>query len=148
VGAVALQQATWAIPRGDRFDEGVDRAMELVTRGGGRPLLFEVTPSDQASAALEELFTAEREAEWVEFVSECAKCETELHSEFDKEKFTLAELDEEEHNLERLRRWYRELRGKDVFGAPTAPVAEQALKQCGEVLEAFAERVFQVRERP
>jgi hypothetical protein len=148
VGAVALQQATWAIPRGAGFDAGVERAMELVTRGGGRPLLFEVTPSEDASAALEELFTAEREAEWVEFVSECAKCEAELHGEFDKQKFTLAELDEEEQSLERLRRWYRELRAKDLFGAPTAPRAEQALKQCAELLEEFAERVFEARERP
>jgi hypothetical protein len=94
------------------------------------------------------LFTAEREAEWVEFVSECAKCETELRGEFDKQKFTLAELDEEEQNLDRLRRWYRDLRAKDVYGGPTAPAAEQTLKQCAELLEEFAERVFEARGRP
>jgi hypothetical protein len=148
VGAVALQQATWAVPGGDGFDDGVARAMELVERGGGRPLLFEVTPSEDAAAVLEELFTAEREAEWVEFVSECAKCETELRGEFDKQKFTLAELDEEEQNLDRLRRWYRDLRAKDVYGGPTAPAAEQTLKQCAELLEEFAERVFEARGRP
>jgi hypothetical protein len=148
VGAVALQQATWAIPSGDGFDEGVARAVELVERGGGRPLLFEVTPSETATAVLEELFTAEREAEWVEFVSECGKCEAELRSEFDKQKFTLAELDEEEQNVDRLRRWYRELRAKDLYGAPTAPAAEQRLKECAELLEEFAERVFEARERP
>ena len=72
---------------------------------------------------MEELFTAEREAEWVEFLSECDKAEAELHREVEKQKFTLAELAEEEQNVDRLRRWYRELRAKDLFGAPRLPGA-------------------------
>jgi hypothetical protein len=148
VGAVALQSATWAIPPGDGFDDGVARAVALVERGGGRPLLFDVTPSEQTAVVLEELFTAEREAEWVEFLSECDKAEAELHREVEKEKFTLAELDEEEQNLDRLRRWHRELRAKDLFGAPSAGRGEQRLKECAELLESFAERVFEARERP
>jgi hypothetical protein len=148
VGAVALQQATWAIPPGDGFDEGVARAMTLVERGGGRPLLFDVVPSETSAAVLEELFTAEREAEWVEFVSECDKAEAELHREIEKQKFTLAELEEEEQNLDRLRRWSRELRAKDLFGAPSGATAELRLKACSELLEDFAERVFEARERP
>jgi hypothetical protein len=148
VGAVALQAGTWAIPPGDGFDEGVIRAVALVERGGGRPLLFDVVPAEATSALLEELFTAEREAEWVEFISECGKAETELRGEIEKKKFTLAELEEEEHNLDRLRRWSRELRAKDLFGAPSASVGEQRLKECAELLEEFAERVFETRERP
>ncbi len=148
VGAVALQSATWAIPPGDGFNEGVARAVKFVERGGGRPLLFEVTPSAASASALEELFTGEREAEWMEFLSECDKAEAELHGEIDKEKFTLAELDEEEQNLDRLRRWYRELRAKDLFGAPSALRGELRLKECVELLEEFAERVFEARERP
>jgi hypothetical protein len=148
VGAVALQAGTWAIPPGDGFDEGLNRAVAMVERGGGRPLLFDVVPAEETSALLEELFTAEREAEWVEFISECSKAKTELQGEIEKRKFTLAELDEEEHNVDRLRRWSRELRAKDLFGAPSAVIAEQRLKECAELLEVFAERVFEARERP
>lgn len=148
IGAVALQQAAWAIPTGDGFDEGLQRAVALVERGGGRPLLFDVVPSETTAAALEELFTSEREAEWAEFLSECDKAEAELHREIEKQKFTLAELDEEEQNLDRLRRWYRDLRAKDLFGAPSAQVGEHRMKECAELLEDFAERVFEARERP
>jgi hypothetical protein len=122
--------------------------MALVERGGGRPLLFDVVASEASAAVLEELFTSEREAEWVEFVSECDKAEAELHREVEKEKFTLAELDEEEQNVDRLRRWYRELRAKDLFGAPSGGTGEMRLKECSELLEDFAERVFEARERP
>lgn len=148
VGAVALQSATWAIPIGDRFDDGLERAISLVRRSGGQALCFDVTASDDVVGTLEALYTTEREAEWIEFSSECDKAEAELRREFATEKFTPAELDEEEHNIERLRRWYRELRSKDLFVAPSATHAEQRLKDCDELLEDFAERVYEARGRP
>jgi hypothetical protein len=148
IGAVSIQQATWAIPAGANFDEGLDRAIVLVERAGGTPLLFDVRSSDSTIAVLEDLYTTDREAEWVEFLAECDKCEAELQSEFEIEKFTLAELDEEEQNLDRLRRWYRELRTKDLFGAPSAAQAEGRLKDCSELLEDFADRVFEARAHP
>jgi hypothetical protein len=104
---------------------------------------------EQTSAAqLEALFTDQREAEWAEFLSDCGKYETELAGEVVKGKLTLAELDEEEQSLDRLRRWYRTIRARDLFGAPSAAAAERRLKECTEALEDFAERVYQARERP
>jgi hypothetical protein len=35
-------------------------------------------------------------------------------------KITSAEVDEEEQNLDRLRRWFREIRARDPIGAPSA----------------------------
>jgi hypothetical protein len=52
------------------------------------------------------------------------KYEAELAGEVAKGKLTLAELDEEEQSLERLRRWYRAIRARDLFGAPSGPDAE------------------------
>lgn len=46
VGAVALQSATWAIPVGDRFGEGLAEAVGLVERGDGQVLVCDVTPAD------------------------------------------------------------------------------------------------------
>jgi hypothetical protein len=66
VGAVALQSATWAIPVGDHFDEGLAKAVSLVERGNGQILVFDVAPSGPSDVALEQLYTAEREAEWAE----------------------------------------------------------------------------------
>ena len=60
----------------------------------------------------------------------------------------LAELDEEEQSLDRLRRWYRTIRARDLFGAPSAADAERRLKECTGALERYAELVYQARERP
>ena len=66
----------------------------------------------------------------------------EIDNEIRIGKFTLAELEEEEQSLDRLRRWHRELMARDVFGASTAAEASQQLKQCTERLADYTERVF------
>lgn len=147
VGALALQSATWAIPSGDGFDEGLHKAVELVERSGGQALVLDVDPSSASLPELEHLYTSEREAEWIEFISECDKAGAEIQAEIAKEKFTLAELDEEEHSVDRLRRWYRDLRNRDLFGASSAPEGETRLKKCQEMLEDFANRVYEARQR-
>lgn len=148
VGAVALQSATWAVPAGAAVDEGLARTRRLVERAGGQMLVFDVDPGSESVGELERLYTAEREAEWAEFMTECGTAVGKLRSEFARERFTVAGLNEQEHNVDRLRRWYRELRARDLFGAPSAAAAERRLRTCTELLEEFAERVYQARERP
>jgi hypothetical protein len=148
VGAVSLQSATWAVPGGDRFDEVLDKVSALVERAGGQVLVVDVDPASPSIDKLVTLYDAERDAEWTEFAAECDKAIAELAAEVAKEKFTLAELDEEEHNVDRLRRWYRELRAKDLFAVAGAVAAEPKLKEAVESLEDFAERVYQARQRP
>jgi ChrB-like protein len=143
VGALSLGQGVWALPKSPAFEQGLERALGLIDRGNGEAVILQARGRDQTQAArLEELFTAGREEEWAEFISECGKYEAELDRELADEKFTLAELDEEEQSLERLRRWYRELKLRDLFGAPSAARADQLLKRCQTRLEAFAERVY------
>jgi hypothetical protein len=147
LGAVALQRGTWAVPDGEPFETGLSQVVEEIKAAGGQPVVLAVAGEEASTAQLEALFTAQREAEWGEFLSDCGKDETELAGEIVKSKLTLAELDEEEQSLDRLRRWYRTIRARDLFGAPSAAVAERRLKECTEALEDFAERVYQARER-
>jgi len=143
VGALSLGQGVWALPATPAFEQGLERAVALIERGGGDALLLEARGRDQTQAdRLEALFTESREEEWAEFIAECSKYEAELERELAQEKFTLAELDEEEQSLERLRRWYRELKLRDLFGAPSGDEAERDLKRCQDRLENFADRVY------
>ena len=148
LGAVQLQQGTWAVPGGEGFDAGFTHVLESITAAGGHPVVLAVADDQASTSRLEALFTEQREAEWAEFLADCGKYETELASEVAKDKLTLAELDEEEQSLERLRRWYRTIRARDLFGVPGATAAERRLKECTEALEQFAEQVYQARDRP
>ncbi len=148
LGAVGLQQGTWAVPDGQPFEAGLAQVVEAIKAAGGQPVVLAVAEEQASTAQLEELFTGHREAEWGGFLSDCGKYQAELAAEIAKGKLTLAELDEEEQSLDRLRRWYRTIRARDLFGAPSAAAAEQRLKDCAEALEDFAEQVYQARERP
>jgi hypothetical protein len=146
LGAVSLQQGTWAVPAGEGFDEGFAQVLQTIDAAGGHPVSLVVADDDHSVAQLERLFTAQRESEWNEFLGDCDNYEAELADAVKKAKFTLAELDEEEESLDRLRRWYRAIRARDLFGAPGAPMAERRLKECADALESFAELVYQARE--
>ena len=139
-----MQQATWALPIHPATDATIDRVIALVKRADGDVLVFTARPRNQAMAGtIEEAFLEGREEEWHEFVSVCDKFDAEIAHEIATAKFTAAELDEEEQNLERLQRWYRELRSRDVLGAPSASVAALRLKSSSERLEDFAQQVFE-----
>jgi DNA-binding transcriptional regulator PaaX len=143
VGALSLGQGAWAVPDAPVFADGVARVIELAQRGEGEVVVLTASGRTEHDAArLEALFTAERTEEWDEFLADCAKFDAEIAKEIRIGKFTMAELEEEEQSLERLRRWHRELAARDVFGAPAAAEAHQQLKQCTEVLADYTERVF------
>jgi sugar phosphate isomerase/epimerase len=133
----------WAVPDAPVFTARIARAVELAERGAGEMTVLTAAGRDEPDAArLEALFTAERDEEWAEFLADCAKFDAEIDKEIRIAKFTMAELEEEEHSLERLRRWHRELAARDVFGAPAAAEAGQQLKHCAERLADYTERVF------
>ncbi|WP_343038131.1 Chromate resistance protein ChrB [Arthrobacter wenxiniae] len=143
-GAVPVASGAWALPAGPAFQADLDRAGELCRKGGGTLAVLDASPRDEASAAmLRDAFTAVRVDEWAEFTADCGKFEAEIAKEIDKRKFTFAELEEEEQSLERLRRWYRDLKKRDVLELPQARAADTRLRACVSALDGYAEQVYQ-----
>jgi superfamily I DNA and RNA helicase len=143
IGALSLGQGAWTVPDVPVFADGLARAVELAGRADGEVVALDAagrTPAD--SARLRVLFTAARREDWAEFLSDCGKFEAELAKEIRIAKFTLAELEEEEQSLDRLRRWHRDLTARDVFGTPEAAEAGERLRQCTAACEDYAEHVF------
>ena len=133
----------WTVPDAPVFADGIARTLELANRGEGEvTVLTAAGQSDRDAARLETLFTDQRTEEWSEFISDCGKFDAEIDHEIRIGKFTMAELEEEEQSLERLRHWHRVLAARDVFGAPKAVDAAQQLKHCTERLDDFTDRVF------
>ena len=143
-GAVPLGQGCWAVPDVPAVTGQITRAVELAGRGDGEVMVLQAAGRSETDAArLEQLFTQARQAEWAEFLADCGKFSAEIDAEIAKAKFTLAELEEEEQSLDRLRRWHRELAARDVLGAPGAAEAAQQLKGCAEKLAGYTDLVFQ-----
>jgi hypothetical protein len=149
IGAVPLGGGVWAAPAAPVFATGFDRVVELVAKAEGQVLSFDGRPRDGVSeGSLLEMFNAARAEEWAEFASECDKFEAEIAKERRIGKLTVAELDEEEQSLDRLRRWARELKARDIFTVAEGVHAEERLKRCQEVLDGYATEVYQAVHAP
>lgn len=143
IGAVPLGQGAWAAPDVPGSAAGVARVGELAARGDGELVVLQAAGrTEQDAAWLEAAFTGLRQDEWTEFIADCGKFDAEIDRELARQNLTMAELEEEEQTLDRLRRWHRDLAARDVFGAPLAAEAQQRLKHCGERLAEFTDAVF------
>ena len=148
-GAIALGQAVWAVPDLPAARPLLARLTGLVEGANGTLLLLAAKGFDDGDVSrLEQLYAAAREEEWAEFGADCGKYLAELDKEERLGKYTLAELEEEEQSLDRLRRWYRELRSRDLLGIATTTDSATSLKQCEERFEAYAEDVYAALSRP
>lgn len=131
------------------FSAAVQKVVELAARGSGEILVLPTPGAEgQSGDALPSAFRAQRLDEWQEFTGDCAKFEDEIAKETRNGKFTLAELEEEEQSLERLRRWFRELKSRDALELPEAQAAEELLHRCSAVFDGYAERVYSTLHAP
>jgi hypothetical protein len=108
-----------------------------VTAIRGAPL------ADGDESRILEAWNAARDDEYREFAGECAKFVEEVDHEFEIEKFTLAELEEEEAELEKLQRWHQRIRVRDVREAAGADTAQRALQHATAALERYSAAVFE-----
>jgi hypothetical protein len=143
VGALQLQQSIVALPDTEVFRAALGRIRAVVGDMGGTALALRAGPLDGVDG--EQLVAAwneARAAEYSELGSECAKLVAEIDKEFAKQKFTLAELDEEEAELDKLKRWHERIRARDVHGSKRAGEAEAALETAGEAVARYTAAVF------
>jgi hypothetical protein len=142
-GALQLQQSVIAFPDGEPFVRAVARIRAAVDEVGGSALVFRADPADATDdARMREAWNEARAEEYGELASECRKLVAEIDKEFDKQKFTLAELDEEEAELDKLKRWHERIRGRDVCGCERAQEAQDAFDAASEALARYTDAVF------
>ena len=154
MSCAARARCCWARRRGryrtSRHRDGAGPACEPARRDGrwhaAHPFGVGYAPVD--ADRLSQLYSEARDEEWSEFLADCGKYLAELEKEESAGKYTLAELEEEEQSLDRLRRWYRELRSRDLLGATATTTATTQLKVCQEQFEQYAEHVYAALNGP
>jgi hypothetical protein len=89
-----------------------------------------------------ERFHADRNQVYREFGVRCRDLLAEIAKEITAGNLTFAALEENEHDVHKLHTWLGKIRGRDVFGAPQANTAADALAACEQVLRGFAEAIY------
>lgn len=143
-GAVPVSQGAWALPDAPAFAAPLERAEKLTLAGNGVFAVIDAAPRTEAARNLiRDAFLAARVDEWNEFQADCGKFEDEIAREIAKQKLTFGELEEEEQSLDRLRRWFRELKRRDILALPEAEQSAGRLKRCEDALTGYADLVYE-----
>ena len=142
-GAVGLQNGVWVLPHAAKQESFLQELLEYVKEQRGSGQVFIARP---ASEAVQEdilaRFRADRDQEYEEFDEQCQSFLEEIDKETGHQKFTFAELEENEQNLQRLTGWLSKIQERDFFGSDQAQTATAALGQCSQALESFAGQVY------
>jgi hypothetical protein len=109
-------------------------------------ILETVSPDEAWEEKILAQFNAARDEEYDEVVDETERFGEEIARERRKGKYTFAELEDEESNLERLRRYLAQVEARDTFGAAGRGRAAAQVERCALVLQEFAQEIYEHEE--
>jgi uncharacterized protein YdbL (DUF1318 family) len=149
LGALSLQHAVCLLPLSEANRAACTRLSRRIEGYGGEPTVLETRSPDEAwHEKIVARFNAARDEEYEEVIDETERFREEIARERRKGKFTFAELEDEESNLERLRKYLAQVQARDAFGAAAGARAAAEVRRCAAVLEAFAQEVYEHQPGP
>lgn len=147
MGAVYLQNGVCLLPRSEDHVRRLKILENDISEMAGESLLLETVALDRVQEdKVMVRFKADRDEEYREFLDKCNDFDAEIAKETAASHFTYAELEENDVDLKKLQSWLEKIRKLDFYGAPLSLDAEQRLKDCEALLEAYAQRVFEAHE--
>src|SRR4051812_38684067 len=143
MGAVYLQNGVCLLPKTDDHARRLKMLENDVAEMGGEAVILETVALDRnQEEKVVARFKEDRDQQYREFLGRCAGFEAEIAKEIATNKFTYAELEEEDTDLKKLQGWLEKIRKLDFYGATLANEAAERLSACEVLLESYARRVF------
>lgn len=147
MGAVYLRDGVCLLPKTDDHLRRLRIIENEVAEIGGEAVLLEATGLDHVQEErVVQRFNADRNAEYEEFLGKCRDYEAEIAKEITEQHFTYAELEENDQDLTKMKRWLEKISRLDFYGAPLAQEVSDRLAGCEALLEEFSQQVFAARE--
>ncbi|MBX9843276.1 MAG: chromate resistance protein ChrB [Xanthobacteraceae bacterium] len=147
MGAVYLQNGVCLLPKTDDHVRRLKMLENDVTGMGGEAVILETVALDRTQEdKVISRFRADRDDQYREFLGRCADFEAEIAKEVAINKFTYAELEEEDTDLKKLQGWLEKIRKLDFYGAALADEAAERLRACEVLLDSYAQRVFDAHD--
>ncbi len=147
MGAVYLQNGVCLLPKADDHIRRLKMIENDILEMAGESVILETVALDRAQEdKVVQRFRADRDDQYREFLGRCADFEAEIAKEVAINKFTYAELDEEDADLRKLQGWLEKIRKLDFYAAPLAEEAAERLRSCEALLDSYAKRVFEAHD--
>ena len=146
-GAAGILNGAWVLPHAAEHERFFEQLRNTVCRQGGRAFVLTVAwLAPDADAMIVARFRADRAREYDELAERCHAFLAELHKETRAGKFTFAELEENEQDLEKLVGWLAKIRARDFFPDDRRPRPEEMVQECRQALGAFSRAVYEAEE--
>ncbi len=143
IGAVNIQQSMWLLAYNEENHSALQKISQDIESYSGEAFLMESTFFDKKHEdRIISLFNEVRDGEYSEFIGECRKYLKELDKEISVEKFTFAELEEEEVELEKLLMWHSKILSRDIFGASLQISSKSILEDITKAFDNYSELVY------
>lgn len=142
-GATSLSTGTWVLPASESHAALLGEIAATVRDQGGSAILFSGRQIDGVTA--EEIaarFGADRAREYDEFATRSGRLLAEIAKETVAKKFSFAELEEIEDDLEKLTVWLAKIAARDFFPDGRRDQAGELLSACREATREFAETTY------
>jgi hypothetical protein len=141
LGAVYLQNSAAALPASPANERVMRKLRHDILEMTGTAVLLNCEALAGESDILA-AFQAARDDEYEEIVDRCRDFLAQVEKEHVAEHFSYAELEENDVDLAKLRSWYDKVRNRDTFVAPGRQAATDALDECTQSLEHYANQVY------
>jgi hypothetical protein len=147
MGAIYLQNGVCLLPKTDDHVRRLKMLENDVAAMGGESVILETVALDRAQEdKVVSRFKADRDEQYREFLGRCADFEAEIAKEIAINKFTYAELEEEDTDLKKLQGWLEKIKRLDFYGGTLAEEAAERLKSCEALLDNYAQQVFDAHD--
>ena len=147
MGGVYLQNGVCLLPKTDDHVRRLKMLENDINEMSGEAVLLETVALDRGQEEkVIARFREDRDEQYREFLGKCAAFEGEIAKEIAINKFTFAELEEEDTDLKKLQGWLEKIRKLDFYGATLAEEAAKRLRGCEELLDAYARQVFDAHD--
>ena len=142
-GALGLQNGAWVLPHTPEQKKFSEELLAHIREQGASGYIFEVGALNQPlEDEILEHFRADRDEEYTEFCERCDALLVELERETNQEKFSFAELEETEEDLQKLKNWLGKISARDFFCGNKRIEALDKFKLCQTAHQIFASKVY------
>jgi hypothetical protein len=147
VGATTMVTSAWVLPETAQHAELLEQLREGLFQQGGIGFVLSIPASaPDVNKVIVSRFRADRGKEYDEFAERCAALLDEIGKEGKAGKYTFAEMEEGEQDLEKLGRWLAKIQARDFFPDARGQEAAAMLARCRTAVEAFSQSVYAAEE--
>jgi Protein ChrB, N-terminal len=143
VGAITMVNGAWVLPDTASHAEFFEQLLEGILQQSGTGFVLNILGSPpELNEMIVQRFRADRAREYDEFSERCTALLDEISKETRAGKYTFAEMEEGEQDLDKLARWLTKIQARDFFPDERGQQSAVLMARCRVAMGGFSEAVY------